>query len=320
MKRVSKLATTRAGDMVPSAEGLSAEPEFDWNDLKYFLAVARQGGLSRAALDLGTSPSTVSRHVSALESRLKVRLFVRLPTGYLLTDAGSELFERVAEVERSTHAVVRRGSLAGESDQVSGLVRFASADSVGTYVLAPRMGWLRQRYPLLRVALLLGHAPVDLSRREADVALRIFDSAEPVADPDHILQRVCPVPFDLYVARTLLGDADPGRVDWLSLPHVGWDASWRHLPLARWLSTTFPKPPVVCSNSLAAQLSAVQAGLGVGLLPRYMAHRDAHLVRLPAAPPAARELWLVYHRDLRSSRRVQAIRDFVQAVVPSAVG
>ena len=81
---------------------------FDWNDLKYFLAMARHGGLSRAALQLDTSASTVSRHIGALEKRLHMRLFVRLSTGYLLTDAGSELFDRVAEVERSTQAVERR--------------------------------------------------------------------------------------------------------------------------------------------------------------------------------------------------------------------
>ncbi|HET8869821.1 MAG TPA: LysR family transcriptional regulator, partial [Aquabacterium sp.] len=85
-----------------SPNGSEILSTFDWNDLKYFLAVAREGGLSKAALQLGTSASTVSRHISALEARLNVRLFVRLTTGYLLTDVGSELYEQVAEVERST--------------------------------------------------------------------------------------------------------------------------------------------------------------------------------------------------------------------------
>ncbi|MDE2595054.1 MAG: LysR family transcriptional regulator, partial [Burkholderiales bacterium] len=111
---------SRASDQVADETDATG---FDWNDLQYFLAVAREGGLSKAGLALGTSASTVSRHITALEHSLRVRLFVRLSTGYLLTDAGSELFERVAEVERRTHAVARRSSVAAEQEKVTGLVR-----------------------------------------------------------------------------------------------------------------------------------------------------------------------------------------------------
>lgn len=292
---------------------------FDWNDLQYFLAVAREGGLSKAGLALGSSASTVSRHITALEQHLGVRLFVRLSTGYLLTDAGSELFERVAEVERRTHAVARGSSVAAEQKEVTGLVRLATADSIGTYVLAPQMASLRQRHPALRVELILGHAQVDLTRREADVALRVLDASNPDAHPDHVMHRVGPMQFELYAARSQLNGVRPDRVDWRAMDHVGWDTGSRHLSLARWLESNFSRPAVLSSNSISTQLQWIRAGVGVGMLPRFVAAQDTTLVRLPVEDPPQRELWLVYHRDLKNSLRVRAVRQFVEDVVPGAL-
>lgn len=298
----------------------NADTGFDWNDLKYFLAVARHGGLSRAALHLGTSASTVSRHIGALEKRLDVRLFVRLSTGYLLTDAGSELFDRVAEVERSTQAVERRSSVAAEADKVTGLVRLAASDSMGVVVLTPRMPELQRRHPGLRVELVLGHAKADLTRREADVALRMMDPALPTTQADHVMHRVASVPFSLYAPASLLKGRPADQVDWPQLPHVGWDSTWRHLPMAQWLAGAVAdqRPPVFTSNSATAQMVAIAAGMGVGVLPDYLARTDTSLVRLPVdTRHLDRDLWLIYHRDLRGSRRVQAVRSFIGEVLPS---
>jgi len=204
---------------------------FDWNDLKYFLAVARHGGLSRAALKLATAASPWSGPLGALEKRLNWRSFVRLSTGYLLTDAGSELFDRVAEVERSTQAVERRSSVAAEADKVTGLVRLAASDSMGVHLLAPRLALLQQRHPALRVELVLGHAPADLTRREADLALRMLDPASPNAHPDHVMHRMGTVPFSLYAAPALLRGARPEQLNWTQLPHISWDPSLPHLPM-----------------------------------------------------------------------------------------
>ncbi|RZI85744.1 MAG: LysR family transcriptional regulator [Rubrivivax sp.] len=294
---------------------------FDWNDLKYFLAVARHGGLSKAALQLNTSASTVSRHIGALEGRLQVRLFVRLSTGYLLTDAGSELFDRVAEVERSTHAVERRSSVAGEADKVTGLLRLAASDSVGVLLLTPRLPLLRQRHPGLRVELTLGHAQADLSRREADVALRIFDANLTGAHPDHVVHRIADMALGLYASPNVLAGRDPGQLDWRNADHIAWDLNWRHLASGKWLAKAFPsRPPVFTTNSVTAQLAAIQVGLGVGVLPDFVARTDPSLVRLPVdTSELTRELWLVYHRDLRGSRRVQALREFIEEHVPPAM-
>jgi DNA-binding transcriptional LysR family regulator len=291
---------------------------FDWNDLKYFLAVARHGGLSKAALQLDTSASTVSRHIGTLERRLNMRLFVRLSTGYLLTDAGSELFDRVAEVERSTQAVERRSSVAAESDKVTGLVRLATTDSMGVHLLAPRMPLLKQRHPGLRVEMVLGHAQADLTRREADVALRVLDADLSDAHPDHVMHRIAAVPYGLYAAPAVLQGTPAGQMAWQQLNHVGWDTRWRHLPMAKWLAQAFPdRPPVFTSNSLTAQTMAIRTGMGIGVLPDYLGRSDAFLVRLPVdLSVLTRDVWLVYHRDLRSSKRVQALRAFIEEVLP----
>lgn len=307
------------------ASGLSeidaAQDGFDWNDLRDFLAVAREGGLSKAALSLGSSAATVSRHIAALERSLKVRLFVRLSTGYLLTDAGSALYERVAEVERSTLAVARGGREAADADQVNGLVRLATADSLGATVLTPHMCKLRQRHPGLRVELLLGHALVDLARREADLALRLLDPDVHDLHPDHVMHRLGVVRFDLYATRALIGRTPLHKVDWRALDHVSWDGNWRHKTPAQWLFGQFARPPVFTSNSMAAQMSYVRAGHAVGLLPRYLARTDPSLLRLPVEPePPSRELWLLYHRDLRSSPRVRAVRRFLDELLPTLLG
>lgn len=303
---------------------------FDWNDLKYFLAVARQGGLSKAALQLDTSASTVSRHIGALEQRLNVRLFVRLSTGYLLTDAGSELFDRVADVERSTHALERRSSATANADKVEGLVRLAATEALASHALMPMLTQLRQRHPGLRVEMVLSYSPVDLTRREADLALRVMDADMSGAHPDHVMHRVATMGFGLYAARSLLadaggklnGDIGDGEVDWAALDHVSWDTAWRHLPAAKWMGKAYAnKAPVFTSNSLTAQAMAVRSGMGVGVLPDYMARSDKALVRLPVdLSELRRDLWLVYHGDLRGSSRVQAVRGVVEEVLPGMLG
>lgn len=301
---------------------LDAHAGFDWNDLKYFLAVARHGGLSHAALRLDTSASTVSRHIGALEKRLNMRLFVRLSTGYLLTDAGSELFDRVAEVERSTQAVERRSSVAAEAQQVTGLVRLAASDSMGVHLVTARLALLQQRHPALRVELVLGHAPADLTRREADVALRLMDPALSGAQADHVMHRIASVPFSLYASKRLLKESKARPQDWAQLPHVSWDSALHHMPIPQWLARAFAeqRQAAFTSNSLTAQMVAMVAGIGIGVLPDYLARTQASLVKLPVDTSAlARELWLIYHRDLRGSHRVQAVRQFIEEVMPGAL-
>ena len=301
----------------PPAAAAAKGAGLAWHALKYFLAVARAGGLSRAALELGSSPATVSRHVSALEDWLGVRLFVRLQTGLLLTDEGSELFERVGEVERSTLVVERRGR-SGAGGEVAGLVRLAASESIGTRLLAPRMAELYARHPGLRIELLLSPQRADLARREADLALRYADPQTDGSHEDHVAHPVGAFRFAFYAARSLVQRA--GTEDLERLDYIAWASDSSHLTLYRWQDQFYAgREPAFSCNSLDGHLAAARGGLGVAMLPGYLAADDPLLQRLPSAEePPPRMAWLVYHRDLKTSRRVQAVRAFVEEVIGEA--
>lgn len=281
----------------------------DWNNLKYFLAVARSGGLTPAAASLNTSPSTVSRHIDAMEASLRVRLFLRQQRGYLLTDTGSAFLEHVAEVERAMQALERHGAA---TDELAGEVKLATFESIAHYLIVPNLPAFMTKHPQLRVELLINRHLADLSRREADLALRIADPRQRDHAPDYIARCAGTFRFELYCTPQALERAG----DWRRLPHVSWDAAWVKLPMVEWLHTLFPgQTPVFRSNTLQAHLLAARSGLGAALLPSFMGENDDRLLRLDtAALPTQQELWLMYHRDLKASRRVLAMRDFVEEV------
>jgi len=278
---------------------------FDWNELKFFLAVARGGSLSGAAAILGTSASTVSRHVDALERRTGRTLFMRQQSGYMLTDDGSELLEQAEQVGHAMAAAEHGARRLGQ-DQVSGAVRLATTEMLALHLVVPQLPALRKQHPALRVELNIGMSAVNLSRREADLALRM---ARPDDSADLIAKRIGKIDFGLYRAAGSQHNDDD---------YVGWDGAWDGLPMAAALRACFNgQPPVLACNSLPAQIAAVRAGIGAGMLPCFVGERDSALQRMqhPAAP-VSRDLWLVYHRDLKASLRVRAMADFLYNVSP----
>jgi DNA-binding transcriptional LysR family regulator len=281
----------------------------DWNDLRYFLAVARSGGLTPAAAVLRTSASTVSRHIDAMEARLGVRLFLRQQRGYLLTDQGSTLFDHVAEVERAMHTVERRGDGAGE---IAGLVKLAASESLANYLIAPHLPAFTCRHPQIRVELVVSRSTADLSRREADLALRLVNPEQRDHNPDYIAHPLGLLGFGLYCAPAALA-----RVShWRELNYVSWDESWAKVPITEWLRQLFPdREPVLRTNTLHTQYVAARSGLGAIMLPCFAGDAEPALQRLDTAELRTdRELWLLYHRDLKASQRVLAMRDFLQAL------
>lgn len=283
---------------------------FDWNDLKYFLAVARFGGLSAAAVELGGSPSTVSRHILALERHLGVRLFLRQQSGYLLSDEGTSLFERVVAVERSTDAVARGTAGHPQLDGVSGVVRLAAPESLAVHLVTPHLPQLHARHPRLQVELVVGQAQADLSRREADLALRLVDPSGQRASRDHVARQLGRMPFGLYASpQAHPGDGAP----WRERNYINWNTAWIHIPTAEWLERMYsPRAPVFSSNSLDVQIAAARTGLGLVLIPSYIGDADPALRRVPVDETLPhRDVWLVYHRDLKGSSRVLAMKAFL---------
>lgn len=286
-----------------------------WDDYAYFLAVARAGGLSAAAGNLGTSASTVSRHIDALEARLGACLFIRQPRGYVLTDAGAELLTRVSDVESAVMAVERLGATAQE---ISGTIKLAAPESVAHYLILPHLPKLLKAHPGLRVELLVTRYRADLARREADIAVRISEPCHRDFAPDAIARQLGIFYFGLYGAQHLLSTAQ----NWEALPHVSWDTSWTKLPMVQWLQELFPgQTPILRSNSMQAHYLAARAGLGVAMLPCFMVNRAGGLMPINVdMSHTIHELWMLHHADLKGSKNVHVVKDFLVKVFSTELG
>lgn len=281
----------------------------DWDDLRYFLAVARAAGLTPAAQELGVSPATVSRRIDAFERAMGMTLFLRRQTGYALTDDGETLLAAALPVEQAMLGFARRSQDAGRPGVWTGTIRVATSEAVATWWVTPMLPEFVRCHPGLQVELVIGANTVNLSRRDADIALRMSPPARD-EEGEYVALRVGAMTFAAYAKA---GDRDAQR-DWRALPYVNWGESLAHVPMARWTTAAFAgKRPVLLTNSMPTMIAAAGAGLGVTVMPESVGNSDPSLVRLDFA--CSRDLWLVYHRDLRDNQRVVAMKDFLLDVV-----
>lgn len=284
-----------------------------WDDVRLFLALSRSSTVGEAASALGVDGSTVSRRLVALEDALGVSLFDRGRDGVAATKAAEDLLPVAEEME----LVAQRFSSAveGLEREVSGLVRITCPADIAEVMLAPRMPALFGRHPLLHVAIEAGEAVLDLTRREADLALRIV---RPTSG-DLIVSKLRTVRW-VAAATPALGRSLGKVKAWSDVPWIGWGERLAHIPPARWLGTHVTSAvPRVRSDSLRVQLAMVTAGVGVALLPE--PSLDFYgLVPLDlgrglgsaASEWPVDELFLVTHRALKDVPRVRAVWDFVR--------
>lgn len=286
----------------------------DWTDLRYFLGVARTGSLTRTAADLRVSQSTVSRRIAALEQDLRVRLFARHQTGYTLTDQGRDVLARAEAVEERV-LDVERGA-AGLDVSATGVVRLATAEMLATHLLIPALPAFAEQHAGLRLEMVTGTAQVSLSRREADLALRLV---RPEAG-NLTVRRVGAMAHALYgSANYLLRRPAPSNEPFRGRAVIVWDEAYAHLPAARWLAKAWPSAPVALTvSSLSAHLAAARAGLGLTVLPCFLTSNEPTLIQvLPPSEVLVEDLWLVTHADLAHSARVRTVADFVATTIAS---
>jgi DNA-binding transcriptional LysR family regulator len=278
-----------------------ATADFDWNDLRLVLAVARGGSLSAAARALGVNHSTVYRRLGALEQRLAVRLFDRLPDGQVPTAEGNELIAAAETMERETQGLLRR--LSGRDLQLEGRVRLTAPDDLFAELLLPILAAFRRRYPAIHLEISLDNRFLSLTRREADVAVR------PTASPpeDLVGRRIGPIASLVY-GTPELAEIDPAVVPW-----IGWDEGLGPPAITRWFREHVAEERLVWrSNSLFNQAQAAAAGVGLALLPCFLGEAQPGLRRIAFSGPALdSDLWLLTHPDLRHSARVRALTDFL---------
>lgn len=293
-----------------SENGKSPTLRLRWDDARVFLAIARSGSLSGAAASLGVGLATVSRQIERLEGALGLALFSRHQSGYRMTDDGTALLERAEALERAAEAFAE-GS-AAQAD-VAGRVRLATAETLANFVIIPALPKLTAQYPDITLEVITDVQAVNLHRRDADLAVRLVKPER----GNVTIRRLGSIGFGLYGSRGYVDHRPPGpddsRLD--SDRFITWCEIHGHLPAARWIERALRgRAPVLATTTISAQLSAAVAGLGLAILPHFLA-RQHDLVCIQADLGIDQELWLAIHSDLAQSRRVRAVSEFLTDLI-----
>jgi len=280
----------------------------EWGHLRFFLELARNGSLSGAARRLGVDRNTVARRAAALERELGLSLFERGPQGWSPTPAGQELAALASRVEADVLALARHADASDRSP--TGTVRLTTPVHLAAFLLGPELPALRRRHPGLLLEIAADQRTFDLTRREADLAVRMGRPR----DAGLVTRKLSELAYGFYGARG--ASARRGPVDFAADAFVGFDDSLASVPQERWLERVGPGRQVVFrSNSTAALQAAARAGLGVALLPRFLGDCDPALQRLDGPDPVRHELWLLVHGELRRTPRVRAVIEWVDELM-----
>jgi DNA-binding transcriptional LysR family regulator len=284
---------------------------FDWNDLRYLLAIAREGSTLSAAKALGVSQPTVQRRLAALEERIDRKLVEHHPTGYRLTELGKALFPHAVDVERSVEAFQRQLMSAGE--ELTGTLRVTCPEGMASRLLAPVIEAFREKHPELRVDLIMTDRRLDLAKGEAEVALRIHEPG----DDQLIARRIANSPWAVFASRSYIKrHGRPQRwqdLDQHAIIEFAGELADNHA--AHWLRSVAPKATIaIRGNSMLGVLAAVKSGAGLAPLPMLLGGSEDGLEPvLESIPEIDTKLYLVIHADLRRTPRVRAFCDFVAA-------
>jgi DNA-binding transcriptional LysR family regulator len=276
----------------------------DWDDLRFFLSIARHGSLTAASTELRVAQSTVGRRLASLEAGLGVRLLHRTPDGYVLTLAGESVRAQAERAEAEIIGVMR--SVGGHDTRLEGLVRVTCTETFAVYVLACCFAALQAQHPGILVELIPSARSLSLSMREADIAVRLTSSEQ----HDLVVRRLGRIAFGLYASPTYLqryGEPDfeagcPGHRLMTQLGDRENDAQ------TTWVTELAPRARLgLQTSSHEALLSTARSGGGLACLARFRADVEQGLSRLktPLVAPTT-DIWLVVHKDSRNTPRVRA--------------
>ncbi|MGZ3406016.1 MAG: LysR family transcriptional regulator [Polyangia bacterium] len=284
--------------------------DMDWDDLRFFLAVARSGTLAGAARALAVDQTTAGRRVAMLEKRLGATLFARAPSGLTLSEPGRALLPHAEAVERTVDDFERVA--AGEDQRPAGKVRLATSLAMANSFLIRQLGALHVRHPDIVVELTLGTPQVNLVRREADLAVRLGSRGQ-----DGLLARkLCVLGWALYGSARYLAEHGRPRLGHGLAGHsiIGLDGDLKGSPGGRWLLQHASEARVALRcNDLVAAVRACEAGFGLALVP-CLVTPDAAVERALPGTPLAVDAWLVMHRQVQKTARVRAVADFLVGV------
>ncbi|HZT49895.1 MAG TPA: LysR family transcriptional regulator [Hyphomicrobiaceae bacterium] len=281
----------------------------DWEDLRYFVALARHGTLSAAARALHVNHATVSRRLASLEATLGRSLFERRPEGLVLSALGRAVLDQALTMEEASFSVLRNLQL---DTDVYGLVRITMTRALADGFVAERLGPLLAHHPSLDIEIITQSRNLSLARHEADLALRLGRPAK----GELVARRLATLGFGFYASRTYRDRIEAG----MTPVFVGFDAESEQVPEAAWANRRLSaRRFALRSNSQAAQAAVAAGGHGVALLPHLIARNWPALVAvdLGEAPPS-RELWLLMRPDTARIARVRLVVDHMVGMFRSA--
>jgi DNA-binding transcriptional LysR family regulator len=278
----------------------------DWEDVRYFVVLARHGTLSATARALRVNHATVARRVASLETLFGRPLFDRRARGYVLTAEGKALLVEANAMDEAALSVLRRLDAGTE---LSGLVRLAVGRVLAERFLIDRLRAFHERYPAIDLEVIGGSRVVSLAKREADVALR-YGSPQ---DSELVSRRIARITFGLYASAAYRDKLKAGQTP----AFIGFDEDSDFIAEAKWMARQFGNQRFSFrTNSQTTQAAAARADYGVALLPRYIvATHEPDLVEVSLGRGLPeRDVWLLIRRDLAKVPRVRAVADYVVEV------
>ena len=278
----------------------------DWDDLKVVLALRRKGSARGAAQELGVSNSTVTRRLDDMEHNLHARLFDRTPDGYKLTAAGEQVLPTAEHVEELVLAAERQ--ITGGDQELEGAIRVTLPPVSRMGFLVRRLAKFAEQYPGIELELMSSFDALDLSRREADIAIRAMPAH--VSPPEYLIGRkLTALTASAYVRRDLLNPDTPEDVS-----HLQWIGKNPEGQKEEWLSTTdYPRLAVRHAiMDVNLLLEAMRSGMGMAYMPCFSCYGDQDIVRVPGATINHQsDMWVLTHKDLRLSVRMRVLREII---------
>lgn len=280
----------------------------DWDDVRFFLAVAKTGSFSAAAAQLNTKQTTVGRRIQALERRLGAKLFDRHRHGMEVTPAARGVLAQAESMLVNATSIERH--LAGLDREMAGVVRVAATEGIAANYLVPRLGDLRKTHPDIVVQVIAGDAVLDLATRQADLAIRFF---RPTSN-QLVAARVGQFGMSIFAARNYVEEFGlPQRLEDMREHHIVDHTTLHNLSAMKpWTEIVERAHNVVLrTNSSYAAIEAVRVGYGISVFPNYVT-KSSTLVAAPIELNISRDIWLVSHEETNKGARIRAVIDYIR--------
>lgn len=287
---------------------------WNWDHLRFFLALAKAGSLSQAARDLGVSHTTVLRRVKAIEHELETHLFDHTGQGHKMTPAGESLYAEVNKMERAVNDIARK--ISGVDQEIKGPVSITTTDTLGFFVMPRIITQLQAQHPQLQVSLIAANKMSDIDNREADIALRTC-----LAPPDNLVgRRLGSINFYACASRSYTDKHALTRFPHDTNKHhfIVLDESFNQAPFSQWLHDRLHTGTArTVANGMLTAYRLCEAGAGIAVLPDYLINQNKSLIPLPQDTSDSsdsvfnNDVWLLSHIDLRQSARIRLVKNYL---------